>query len=733
MESIIARVDKTIYHNDSNLYSVLSCEVDDDELVVVGNFPEFNDDTLVEFYGDYIDHIDYGIEFKASSYSLHKPETLDEIENFLSSGLIKGVGKSLASQIVEKFALETLEIIENVPSKLLKVSGIGAAKLKSIVESYNQVKAQRTNLMFLQKYGLTNNQINKIINVYKENTEAVLSSNPYALVKDVDGIGFKTADSIALKIGTIPQNSPFRIEEAFNYILDNLANEKGDLYIFEDELIEEAKNLIDIEYEDIQSCLNELINDKKLIIGKIDSKYIIQKPYYHYCEKEIAGILSQRAFTPKQTISQRRIIKLINDFEKSNGIKFDFKQNEAIQLAVKESLLVITGGPGTGKTTILNCILHILKNAETVFLCAPTGRAAKKMSNVSGAEAKTIHRLLGISREEKSFRHDENNPLNCDCLIVDESSMLDVSLARSLFKALKADCRLILLGDVDQLPPVGPGSVLRDIIESNRISCVRLDTLFRQKENSNIVKFSRDINSGDVPIINNAESNDFYMIKTGDKTRALNEICSLYKHRLPNHLEKNDIDNDIQILCPSKKHGLSTIAINKRIQELINPINSDSASASIEYNDYTFRINDKVINTKNDYELEWRNASGFYDKGVFNGDIGKIVNIDEKFYEITVEMEDGKVVVYPSNKLGNLELAYALTVHKSQGSEFNVVIIPLIDVPLPLSTRTLLYTAITRAKNMVIIIGDDEILKNMVNNNSTIKRRTRLDEFLTIY
>lgn len=715
-------VENIRFYNEKNGYSVLDCSADGKSVTVVGCFPEFAGNEEIKFFGKWTEHSIYGAQFSADGFEYILPSTLKSIEMYLAGGLFKGIGPGLARDIVETFTEDTLRIIENEPKRLLEVHGIGEKKLNQIIESYNEHGIKRRWLMFLQSYGFSLAMSLKIISAYGSATEAIVKTNPYRLIDDIPGIGFKTADSMALKNG-FPFDSFARMEHALKYILSDAANQSGDLYLSEDELLNRGKDLLNADETNIRAVLRDLIMEKKLIALVFENESIIQLPYFWKAEQEIAIKIQEKLSLSADKINIRNIENKIKEYEKKNQIAFSDNQKDAISKAVNSGLLLITGGPGTGKTTILNCVLFILNNVETVFLAAPTGRAAKRMSEAAGKEAKTIHKLLGFSPENNGFHYDESEKLPCDCLVVDESSMLDVFLLNSILKALKTEARLIMIGDADQLPSVGPGNILFDLIKSGIIPISHLTTLFRQAELSSINTNAQRINAGKIPIFCKGKG-DFYLEQAEYGACALQKIKSLYCERLPNYCNMKTPIYDIQILASNKNGSCGIINLNKLIQNEINP--ECTGKNQIEFGDYVFRVGDKVINVKNDYSIEWLNPSGESGEGIFNGDIGYIHSINCISKSIDVCMDDGKRVTYSYNQLDNLELAYALTVHKSQGSEFDIVIMPVLGGIKLLNTRNLFYTAITRAKKMVVLVGAEKYIEEMVNNYEQNKRKSRL-------
>lgn len=725
---ICGSVENIIFSNPENGYSVI--EVDDGKglpIVMVGNFLNLTEGSLVETEGEF-KQSKYGEQFIIKNVKVLPPKTLEGITKYLASGLIKGVGEVTAAAIVSKFKEDTMDILEFNPSRLAEIKGISPKKAISIGESVSGLKSMQKEVMYLQQYNISVNMAIKIFNVYKENTQTVLSKNPYRLIEDVDGIGFITADKIAQNLG-IAADSDFRLRAALIYVLKENCLSLGSTYILRDELTQKTftlLNLEDIDNKRINNIIDNLIYDKVFSVFKNnDIEGLALKEFYNI-EKSIAVRLLRlkNEFNPVGMDFEKEI----KSYETRNSIALDSAQKQAVINALSYGISVITGGPGTGKTTIIKALIYLLKNIgiETV-LCAPTGRAAKRLTESTGMEAKTIHRLLDINFKNGKgiFTYNENMQLDCMAIICDEVSMVDIALMNNLVKAVKSGARLILVGDKDQLPSVSCGNVLSDIISSNIFNVSVLNKIFRQSESSHIIVNAHRINEGQMPIIAGKNS-DFFVINESEPEIMLETIKELYTSRLPKFLD-TDCKN-IQILAPLKKGLCGVENLNKTIQDLVNKRKPDKIEFATAEG-YVFRTGDKVMQTVNNYNLEWvkQKESG---AGVFNGDIGIIENIT-KLGEVTVLFEDGRTVVYDKSNVSDLILSYAISIHKSQGSEFEAVIIPVTNGHQRMFTRNLLYTAVTRAKRLVVIVGTNYGIKRMVINNYTEKRFTMLADFLT--
>lgn len=731
MEQLSATVLETTFRNDDNGYTVLRVVLGRTQYTVVGQMPELSSGESVTFQGDWTDHPVYGRQFSAKTCQITPPSTLSAIEKYLGSGLIRGIGPATAKLILATFGDNALRVLDESPQRLTEVPGIGPKKAAMILESYGQQMSMRQVLVFLQNYGLSPNLAMKIAKTYGEGTIEAVKQNPYRMVTDIDGVGFLTADRIALSMGMDP-SSEFRVRSALYFLLNEAAVNGGHTYLPRHILVQRAVALLRVEEELVQAQIEEGLLMKLLIGQRLpDCENALCLPFFFHAESEIAlrlhTLMESRPYKKVPGLTQR-----ITALEKELSITFSLIQKKAIIGAVQEGVLVITGGPGTGKTTIIRCILRLLKEENDILLAAPTGRAAKRMSEATGEDAKTIHRMLEYGGDENVFARDENFPLETDCLIVDEMSMVDVALMRGLLRAVLPGTRLILVGDADQLPSVGAGNVLRDILQSDTVPSVRLTDIFRQEGDSMIVVNAHRINHGEMPVLN-ARHNDFFFERKALQTDAAQTICDLLSRRLPAYLNfpkgkwQADATRCIQVLSPTKKGECGSFALNRLLQSALNP--EQKGKESLVHGEMEYRVGDKVIQTKNDYQITYtrRTSTGLEEgTGVFNGDVGYIQHIDPAEHLMTVCFDDERIVTYQKQQLDALELAYCLTVHKSQGSEFPVVVLPVVGGPPMLMARNLLYTALTRAKQLVVLVGREEVIAQMVNNDHVATRYTTL-------
>ncbi len=726
MDSILTTIVDTTFHNDNNSYSVLRTLYNDLIINVVGYLPEFIPNEQVTFFGEWIEHSVYGTQFKATSYKIETPNTLKGIEAFLSSGIIKGIRASTAKLIIDKFGENTFDVLDNTPIRLMEIKGIGEKRYNLIIESYYEIVGIRNILITLQNYGFSTAMSIKISKFYGENTIKILKTNPYILIEDIEGVGFLTADKIALQMG-FSSDSSYRIQAAIQYCVQNNANVNGHTYLPHEILINECINLLNLSSAAIEIEINALILLNKLKQFKDEENNLcVAIPFYFNAENEIALRLKllQTEFLNKKNIN----IYFDKKTLENNVIKLNNIQILAVKTALKNGVSVITGGPGTGKTTIIKTIVDLLKDYKTI-LCAPTGRAAKRMASATGIEAKTIHRLLEYTNNDLLFIKNEDDPLDAECIIVDESSMVDINLMIALLRAIVPGTILVLVGDVDQLPSIGAGNVLKDIINSGNIPSIRLQEIYRQEQDSQIIENSFKINNGEFPIFN-LKNGDFFFEYQNNARNAATTIEKLISVRLPKYYGLNnnfDIINEIQVLSPTKQGECGVIELNKRIQNVLNPESEEKEE--ILYSDTIFRVGDKIIQNKNDYNVKYKDIITKEElSGVYNGDIGYIKSINDN--SIKIIFDDSKEVIYGKGDLDNISHAYCLTVHKSQGSEFPIVIIPVVSGPKPLLVRNLLYTAVTRAKNMVVLVGKQEVVKLMIDNDYIAKRYTRLKSSL---
>ena len=718
-----AIIEETVFRNEENGYSVVQARAGRDKITVVGTLPALAAGEQVTLTGTWVEHPQYGKQWKATACEIRKPTTLLGIERYLGSGLIKGVGPSTARLLVQEFGKDTLEILSEHPERLTEIPGIGKKRAAQLAQSFQEQFAAREAMVFLQSYGVPPSLAVKISRIYGADAQRKIRENPYRLIDDIEGVGFLTADRIALSLG-IPMDSEYRLRSGLKYALQEAENGEGHTFLPRDMLLDRAAKGLRVQGELLLHQLDALLFSREIIALEIHGQAAMMLSPAFYAEKEIARYLRLLLKSP-QAAAPRDVEKQISDFEAANAIHFSPNQRLAVSEAAKRGLLVITGGPGTGKTTIINCILSLL--GRGVLLAAPTGRAAKRMSEATGHEAKTLHRLLEFAGDEGKFLRDEQNPLDAACVIVDEMSMVDVFLMRSLLRALRPGTRLILVGDADQLPSVGAGNVLGDILRSGVIPSVRLTDIFRQSEESLIVLNAHRINHGDAPILNQKGS-DFFFERRFQPEDAAQAIVGLCQKRLPGFLGTDDPARDIQVLSPTKKSGAGVHQLNALLQAALNP--PAPRKREILYGDTIFRLGDKVMHVKNNYQLAWKADDGAEGEGVFNGDVGFVSHVDTEDRVVTVRYDDERTVEYDYQQLEELELAYCLSVHKSQGSEFPCVVMPVVGGPPRLLTRNLFYTALTRARKLVVLVGREECIAQMVQNNHIAARFTTLTERL---
>jgi exodeoxyribonuclease V alpha subunit len=749
MAAVSGYVEKIKYRNEENGYSILSVSSGKDDFVLVGTFPYINEGDYIEASGDEVAHPVYGDQIRVTEYEIKEPEDTASMERYLGSGAIKGVGSALAARIVKKFKADTFRIIEEEPERLAEVKGISEKLAMTISSQMEEKKELRQAMMFLQDYGISMTLALKIYNEYGPRMYGIMKENPYKLAEDIQGVGFKMADEIARKIG-IFADSDYRIRSGLLYCLQQ-SQGNGHTYLPKDELFLMAADLLQVEPSAMDKHLMDLQIDKKIVVKMHENQagseelpdgtetdssehdchvYLAAHYYKELNTARLLHDLNLRGTEPVEEI--RRKIDQIFAEEK---IETDENQIKAVIEAVNSGLLIITGGPGTGKTTTINSIIRYFEQeGMEILLAAPTGRAAKRMTEATGYEARTIHRLLelngapsedgGIS--ELRFERNEENPLDADAIIIDEVSMVDIYLMHSLLRAVTPGTRLILVGDVNQLPSVGPGNVLRDIIDSDCFNVVRLNHIFRQAAESDIVVNAHKINDGErIPL--GKQSKDFLFIRRNQPDEIISAMITLVKTKLPGYVHADPYD--IQIMTPMRKGALGVERLNTILQEYLNPKAPDKTEK--EVNGVTYRIGDKVMQIKNNYQIEWelRNAYGIpvdSGSGVYNGDIGIIRDINLFSEELTVEFDEGRMVDYSFKQLEELELAYAITIHKSQGSEYPAVVLPIYPGPRMLMTRNLIYTAVTRARSCVCLVGHPQVFQDMVDNEVELRRYTGL-------
>ena len=715
-----AVVEETVFRNEENGYSVISVRAGKETCTAVGILPPLTPGEQLLLTGTWVDHPHYGRQFKCSGCQIRKPTSLLGIERFLSSGLIKGVGEATARLLVNAFGEDTLDAMTDV-DRLKQLKGISEKRARMIAASFAEQYGVRRNMIFLQSYGISPALAMKIAKAYGERTEEVMRSNPYRMVDDVEGAGFLTADRIALSMG-IARDSGFRLRSGMKYLLQEASVSAGHTYLPRETLLRRAAEMLNSTPEALENHLNALLLDRELVLSRIGEEDCVFLSSMYYCETETAMRLLKILETAPEK-DDRGVLRAIGEYERGHGMTFSPLQKQAVLSAVEKGVLVITGGPGTGKTTIINCILSLLSPEGKVLLAAPTGRAAKRMSEATGEDAKTIHRLLEYSGEEQRFLRNQDNPLKCACVIVDEMSMVDIFLMRSLLRALRGGTRLILVGDADQLPSVGAGNVLRDILASGAVPSVRLTDIYRQSAESMIVMNAHRINQGEMPVLNRKGS-DFFFDRRLNQDEAARTIVSLCSARLPAYLNLKDGFHSIQVMAPAKKGPCGVIALNRLLQDTFNP--ERPRRPQIVFGDQVFRPGDKVMHIKNDYQLAWTTDSGEEGEGVFNGDVGFVTDVDAEDHSLTVRYDDERNVTYEYGQLEELELAYCISVHKSQGSEFPAVVMPVTGGPKMLLTRNLFYTALTRARELVVLVGSERVIEEMVGNNYITVRYTAL-------
>ena len=732
MATVCGFVERIKYRNEENGYTVLSLTDEGEEYTLVGNFHYISEGEMVEATGPMTEHPVYGEQMTVETYEIKAPEDTAAMERYLGSGAVKGIGAALAARIVRRFKADTFRIMEEEPERLSEVKGISEKMAMAISEQVEEKKEMRQAMVFLQEYGISMSLAVKIYQEYGPRLYTVIKENPYQLADDIAGVGFKMADEIAKRVG-IFTDSDFRIRSGVLYTLLQ-ATGNGHTYLPETDLLSQASELLRVEPQSIEKHLMDMQIDKRLVIRESEGVRVVYASQYYYMEMGVARMLHDLNIRGREP--EEKIRKKLLQIQKEESIELDEKQVQAVVEAVNSGLLIITGGPGTGKTTTINTIIRYFESEEMeILLAAPTGRAAKRMTEATGYEARTIHRLLEISGmpgDERSigmhFERNEENPLDADAVIIDETSMVDIHLMQSLLKAVNPGTRLILVGDVNQLPSIGPGNVLKDVIEAGCFNVVMLTRIFRQASQSDIVVNAHKINAGEtVPL--GKKSNDFLFIKRDDPNMIINAMITLVQKKLPGYVGADPYD--IQIMTPMRKGALGVERLNTILQEYLNP--PDKSKLEKESGGVTFRVGDKVMQIKNNYNIEWevRNKYGIpVDKGtgIYNGDIGIIREINLFAELVTVEFDEGRMVEYSFKQMEELELAYAITIHKSQGSEYPAVVIPIFSGPKMLMTRNLIYTAVTRARACVCLVGVPEVFQAMVDNEMEQRRYSGLRE-----
>ena len=725
VKEIKGTVERITYRNEGNSYTVAEVKADGKSQTVVGILPFLTEGDEAVFYGEYTVHPSYGEQFKAEHFERKAPQNSASILRYLSSGAIRGIGPATAQKIVEKFGADTLDVIQNRPEDLATIKGITLSKAKQLSEEYQKQYGVRDIMMMLSKYGATPDKCLAVYRRFGDKSTDMIKSNPYALCEEGIDFRFETAEDIAEDM-SFDKNSELRVSAGVEYVLrKNLAN--GHTCLPREKLCEVAVRLLECKRDTVEDCCDRLTECFRIKSKTVNGTEYLSIPEYFSAEEHIAArLISVKRYIDKAVTVDKLVIENV---ERRLGIEFEDLQKQAIFEAFSSGILVLTGGPGTGKTTTLNAIISLFENRSLdIELAAPTGRAAKRMTELTGREAKTIHRLLEVEwgeGDKQQFSRNERNPLNCDVIIVDEASMIDALLFDSLLKALRLSCRIILVGDSDQLPAVGAGNVLNDILSSEIFPSIRLKKVFRQAGKSKIVTNAHAIINGESPDFSSNES-DCFFLRRQDRFAVCNTVLELVSERLPNAYGFDPI-RDIQVLCPSRMTETGTVNLNNILQSALNP--STSGKQQLSFKGIYLREGDKVMQIKNNYDLQYRRDNGEYGTGVFNGDVGFITEIDKRGGILKVRFDD-RVATYFSEDLAQLELAYAVTVHKSQGSEYTCVLLPLFDVPQKLKYRNLLYTAVTRAKKLLVAVGNDNIWTEMVANDRKTLRYTMLKQFL---
>lgn len=740
METIKGFVGHIIYRNESNGYTVLELSAEGEELTCVGMFRGVEEGESLEIQGSFAEHALYGRQFKAEAFRVTQPEDIVSIERYLASGAVRGIGAALASRIVKRFGENTLRIMEQEPERLVEIRGISERIAREIGIQMEERKDLRDAMLFLQKYGISGVLASRIYETYGMGLYGILRENPYKLAEDINGIGFRRADEIASKMG-IRVDSEYRIRSGLFYALQE-GTAEGHSYLPSEMLLEKAAQLLGVPETALEGQLENLAMEQKIVLKKEAEKKLVYASAFYYAEMNCARMLidlnraleAEEGMTPER---ERRQLKRIRELEEEQNIELDELQRQAVLQSLQHGVLILSGGPGTGKTTTINTMIRYFEQeGMDILLAAPTGRAAKRMTEATGYEARTIHRLLelngDISKDDgghsAKFEKNEGNPLEADVIVVDEMSMVDLFLLQSLLKAVLQGTRLVLMGDMDQLPSVGPGQVLHDLIGSGAFPTVVLEKVFRQAGESDIVVNAHRINAGRGISLDN-RSRDFFFLERNDVNVIYKHIVQLVQDMLPRYVQASPMD--IQVLTPMKKGSLGVETLNRILQRYLNPPAPDKKEYRTGQDDL-FRVGDKVMQVKNNYQLEWEVLSKYnipIDRGVgiFNGDMGIIREISEFASSMTVEFDDHRRVTYPFAGLEELELAYAVTIHKSQGSEYPAVVLPLLSGPRMLMNRNLLYTAVTRARSCVTILGSSRTLQEMINNSGENRRYTSLD------
>ena len=731
MEEIKGYVEHIVFRNEDNGYTVFHLNNEDGDLTCVGSFLYIEEGELLKLQGEYVNHSLYGMQFSVSSSEVCDPEDLMSIERYLGSGAIRGVGVALAGRIVRKFKEDTFRIIEEEPERLAEVKGISERKAREIAEQVEEKKGMRKALIYLQKFGISTTLAAKIYQYYGNRVYRVLEENPYRMADEVSGIGFRTADEIAKRIG-IHTDSDYRIRSGIFYTLLQGVN-AGHIFLHESMLARKAGELLEVEIEHIEKYLMDLSMERKIIIKEVEGVRRIYPSNYYYMELNTAKMLHD--LNVNLDVTETEVLHRLHQIEQNMELPLDAMQREAVVQSAMHGITVVTGGPGTGKTTTINAMIRYFESeGMDLYLAAPTGRAAKRMTETTGYEAQTIHRLLEVNGnpeegdQKSGFGRNRENPLEADVIIIDEMSMVDLPLMHALLSAVLVGTRLVLVGDRNQLPSVGPGRVLKDIIDSKCFPVVMLTKIFRQAGESDIVVNAHKINNGE-PVVLDNRSKDFFFLRRQDANTIISVVLALIQKKLPKYVNADPYD--IQVLTPMRKGLLGVERLNVILQEYLNP--PSSGKKEVERANRKFREGDKVMQIKNNYQLEWEICTKYgmtIDKGlgIFNGDMGIVREINTYSETVKVEFDEKRIVTYEFNMLEELELAYAVTIHKSQGSEYPAVVIPLLQGPRQLYTRNLIYTAVTRAKKCVTLVGSDLVFESMIENNTEQNRNTSLED-----
>ena len=732
-EKITGYIDHIIFRNEENGYTVLVMTTEDEEITCVGNLQAISQGETVEAAGRYVEHPTYGKQFLIASFETKVPEDAMAMERYLGSGAIKGVGAALAARIVRRFKEDTLRIVEEEPERLAEVKGISKRMAMQIGEQVAEKSDMRNAMMFLQKYGISLTLGAKIYKHYKQEMYTMIKENPYRMAEDIHSVGFKIADEIAARTG-IEKNSEFRIRSGLLYMLGQ-ATLSGHIYVPQQLLLEKTAQILEIDAEGMEQQLMNLAIDRKVVLRELGDQVIVYTSHLYHLELDTARMLNE--LNVSGNVDLKKLERRVREVEEELGTTLDELQHQAVIEAAQNGLFILTGGPGTGKTTTINTMIGYFEaEGLSIALAAPTGRAAKRMTEATGCEARTVHRLLelsgGVEENDRSvmFERNEQNPLDVDVVIIDEMSMVDIYLMHALLSALSVGTRLILVGDVNQLPSVGPGNVLRDIINSHAFHVVELNKIFRQATQSDIVVNAHKINHGK-PVALDNKSMDFFFLKRYDANIIIRVLIALIQEKLPKFVDARP--TDIQVLTPMRKGILGVEQLNQILQRYLNP--SEPGKKEKEFGTRLFRQGDKVMQIKNNYQTEWE-IRGKYGipvekgVGVFNGDTGILREINTFAETLTVEFEENRFVEYSFRQLDELELAYAITIHKAQGSEYPAVVIPILNGPRMLMNRNLLYTAVTRARKCVTLVGDENTFWEMEKNQMEQSRYTTLDLWL---